>query len=71
MEDHIYSKSLASQVYDQLLSNRKHDKMKWNRDRKRQKTRINIGVAFTRWRALFTKLCLKTDAKVACFLLDR
>ena len=72
MEDHIYSKSLKSGEFDQLLSKkRKHDEIRQNHNRKRQKTRVNIGIAFTRRRVLFAKLCLKTDAEVACFLLDR
>lgn len=41
-----------------------------NRDRRRQKSRINIGVAFPRWRALMQDKCFQSDAEVACYLLD-
>ncbi|XP_041834095.1 uncharacterized protein LOC121635100 [Melanotaenia boesemani] len=40
-------------------------------DQKRGKTRINIGVAFTRWRQLRNNKGLKSDAELATFLLDR
>ncbi|XP_048031225.1 vitellogenin isoform X3 [Megalobrama amblycephala] len=39
-------------------------------DKKRNKTRINIGVAFSRWRELLVKLNLDRDADLACVLLD-
>ena len=40
-------------------------------DAKRSKTRINIGVAFPRWRELRDKLGLHRDADLACILIDR
>lgn len=40
-------------------------------DRARNKTRINIGAAFRRWRELRDQRSLKTDADLALFLLDR
>ncbi|XP_074546818.1 uncharacterized protein LOC141805591 isoform X2 [Halichoeres trimaculatus] len=40
-------------------------------DHNRGKTRVNIGVAFRRWRELRDLTELKTDEDVAVFLLDR
>lgn len=40
-------------------------------DKKRAKSRINIGVAFPRWRELRKNLGLQFDADLACVLLDR
>lgn len=40
-------------------------------EQQRAKTRVNIGAAFPRWRQLRESKCLKTDAMVAVFLLDR
>ena len=40
-------------------------------DQERAKTRVNIGVAFRRWRELRELKGLKTDLEVAVFLLDR
>lgn len=40
-------------------------------DKKRGKTRVNIGVAFPKWRELRDKLGLQKDADLACLLLDR
>ncbi|KAM8761632.1 uncharacterized protein AB9X84_006631 isoform 3-T4 [Acanthopagrus schlegelii] len=39
-------------------------------DKKRGKTRVNIGVAFPKWRELRDKLGLQKDADLACLLLD-
>ncbi|XP_044038990.1 uncharacterized protein LOC122869756 isoform X2 [Siniperca chuatsi] len=39
-------------------------------DRKRGKTRVNIGVVFPRWRGLRDKLGLRKDADLACVLLE-
>ncbi|XP_051721834.1 uncharacterized protein LOC127497425 isoform X2 [Ctenopharyngodon idella] len=39
-------------------------------DQQRAQTRVNIGVAFPRWRQLRDSKGLKTDAMVAVFLLD-
>ncbi|ROI47839.1 hypothetical protein DPX16_16262 [Anabarilius grahami] len=39
-------------------------------DRARNKTRVNIGPAFPRWRELRVLKGLKTDAELATFLLD-
>lgn len=40
-------------------------------DKRRERARINIGVAFSRWRELRDKLQLERDADLACVLLDR
>uniref|UniRef100_A0A8D3DP46 Uncharacterized protein n=1 Tax=Scophthalmus maximus TaxID=52904 RepID=A0A8D3DP46_SCOMX len=40
-------------------------------DNQRAKTRVNVGVAFQRWRRLMEEQGLKNDAMVAEFLLDR
>ena len=40
-------------------------------DKRRERARINIGVAFSRWRELHDKLQLERDADLACVLLDR
>ena len=40
-------------------------------DHESEKSRVNIGVAFGRWRELRLLKDLKTDADVAVFLLDR
>lgn len=37
----------------------------------RSKTRVSVGTAFDRWRALKEDRGLKTDAQLARFLLDR
>ncbi|XP_026068147.1 uncharacterized protein LOC113049753 isoform X2 [Carassius auratus] len=39
-------------------------------DKKRNKTRINIGVAFIKWRELRDKLQLDRDADLACVLIE-
>lgn len=44
---------------------------KKQRDRKRDKCRVAIGVAFPRWKSLMKEKGLRSDAEVACFLLDR
>ncbi|XP_076828376.1 uncharacterized protein LOC143474713 isoform X2 [Brachyhypopomus gauderio] len=61
-----------SQVKEGGLSSPKMRKReaKRHRDRRRQKTRINIGVAFLRWKSLMRDKCLQSDAQVAAFLLD-
>ncbi|XP_030009970.1 uncharacterized protein LOC115432972 [Sphaeramia orbicularis] len=41
-----------------------------NQDRQRPKTRINIGVAFPRWRSLMKLKGFQNDDEVTCFLLD-
>ncbi|XDV27007.1 hypothetical protein PO909_030607 [Leuciscus waleckii] len=40
-------------------------------DRRRAKTRVNIGAAFDSWRELRSALGIKTDPEQAFFLLQR
>jgi hypothetical protein len=40
-------------------------------ERARNKTRVNIGVAYERWRELRDRRNLKSDAEIATFLIDR
>uniref|UniRef100_A0A8C5G419 Uncharacterized protein n=1 Tax=Gouania willdenowi TaxID=441366 RepID=A0A8C5G419_GOUWI len=40
-------------------------------EKARAQTRVNVGAAFQRWRQLRDQMGLKSDAKVADFLLDR
>ncbi|XP_041838542.1 zinc finger protein 480-like isoform X9 [Melanotaenia boesemani] len=40
-------------------------------NRARDRTRVNIGVAFSRWRELRKQKRIKSDAELAIFLLDR
>ena len=47
------------------------EEAKRNRDKRRHKTRINIGVAFPKWKSLMREKCLQTDTEVACFLQGR
>ena len=44
---------------------------KKNAEKARSKSRVNIGLAFERWRQLRELKGLESDAKVAVFLLDR
>ena len=37
----------------------------------RSKTRVNLGVAFPRWRELKDRLKMKSDAELGIFLLDK
>ncbi|XDV26995.1 hypothetical protein PO909_030597 [Leuciscus waleckii] len=46
-------------------------KRKTSLDKQRNKTRVNIGVAFQRWRELRDLKGLKSDSSMALFLLDR
>lgn len=65
MKDHSYSLLLPKK------SKHKEVTKKRNRDRRRAKSRVYIGVAFPRWKAFMSDAGLRTDAEVACFLLDR
>lgn len=44
---------------------------KRKRDRRLQKTRVNVGEAFSRWKELMLDKDFKRDAEEASFLLDR
>uniref|UniRef100_A0A8D0D886 Uncharacterized protein n=1 Tax=Sander lucioperca TaxID=283035 RepID=A0A8D0D886_SANLU len=45
--------------------------LKRQRDQRIQNTRVNIGVAFPRWKVLMKEKDFQRDAEVAGFLLDR
>ncbi|XP_077065242.1 uncharacterized protein LOC143716740 isoform X20 [Siphateles boraxobius] len=68
MEDHAYY--FAQECLSSSTKNRKHEAARRSRDRRRQKSRINIGVAFSRWKMLMQEKKFKYDSEVACFLLD-
>ncbi|XP_041811833.1 uncharacterized protein LOC121619952 [Chelmon rostratus] len=72
MEDHCYHVAEEKVKERQLTSpeRRKHEEAKRSRDRRRQKTRINIGAAFPRWKSLMRDRCLHSDAEVASLLLN-
>ncbi len=44
---------------------------KWQADIAHSRTRMNLGLAFTHFQALKERLGIKSDAVLACFLLDR
>ncbi|XP_052452046.1 uncharacterized protein si:ch211-40k21.5 isoform X1 [Carassius gibelio] len=68
--DHCYA--LTADTLQTLPRKRKKsDVKKRERDRLRQKNRVNIGVAYSRWKALKVEKGMKNDAEVACYLLDR
>lgn len=46
-------------------------KAKLESDRRRQKTRVNIGSSFEKWKMLRESLRMKKDAQLASFLLER
>ncbi len=45
--------------------------LKRKSDQKRNKTRMNIGTSYSRWRDLRDRLGLNLDSKLAVVLLDR
>lgn len=57
-------RSRRKTVYEKAMTKRRLEQ-------ERAKTRVTIGAAFPRWRQLRESKCLKTDAMVALFLLDR
>ncbi|XP_048031226.1 uncharacterized protein si:ch211-40k21.5 isoform X4 [Megalobrama amblycephala] len=68
--DHGYA--LAAGTLQTLPRKRKRsNERKREKDRLRQKNRVNIGVAYSRWKALKVEKGMKSDAEVACYLLDR
>ncbi|XP_043082257.1 uncharacterized protein si:ch211-40k21.5 isoform X2 [Puntigrus tetrazona] len=67
--DHCYA--LTAELQTLPKKRRKSDVKKRERDRLRQKNRVNIGVAYSRWKALKAEKGMKNDAEVACYLLDR
>ncbi|KAL0156308.1 hypothetical protein M9458_047554, partial [Cirrhinus mrigala] len=67
--DHCYA--LTAGTLQTLPRKRKRsDGRKRARDRLRQKNRVNIGIAYSRWKALKMEKGMKNDAEVACYLLD-
>ncbi|XP_045924694.1 uncharacterized protein LOC123982844 isoform X3 [Micropterus dolomieu] len=54
---------------EEKATERKEEEVKLNVDRRRQKTMINIGAAFPKWKSLMRDKCFQSDAEVACFLL--
>ncbi|KAG8008841.1 hypothetical protein GBF38_010482 [Nibea albiflora] len=71
MDDHTYcsAQEQAAEPESPSPKRRKCQEVKRNRDRRRQKTRVNIGVAFPRWKSLMREKCFQNDSEVACFLL--
>ncbi|XP_058620956.1 uncharacterized protein si:ch211-40k21.5 isoform X2 [Onychostoma macrolepis] len=68
--DHCYALTTET-LQTRPKKRKKSDVMKRERDRLRQKNRVNIGVAYSRWKALKAEKGMKNDAEVACYLLDR
>ncbi|XP_038592422.1 uncharacterized protein LOC119916464 isoform X1 [Micropterus salmoides] len=71
MEDHTYylAEEKAKERESTPSKKQKHDEGRRNRERRRQKSRINIGAAFPKWKSLKRDKCFQSDAEVACFLL--
>ncbi|XP_039540482.1 uncharacterized protein si:ch211-40k21.5 isoform X4 [Pimephales promelas] len=67
--DHGYA--LAAGTIQTLPRKRKRSDEKREKDRLRQKNRVNIGAAYSRWKALKVEKGMKNDAEVARYLLDR
>ncbi|XP_049419262.1 zinc finger protein 232-like isoform X1 [Epinephelus fuscoguttatus] len=72
MEDHNYylAEEKAKEREPSPSRKRKHKEEKRNRVIRLQKTRVNIGVAFPKWKSLMREKCFQSDADVACFLLE-
>lgn len=68
--DHCYALT-AETLQTPPRKRKRSDGRKRERDRLRQKNRVNIGVAYSRWKALKVEKGMKNDAEVACYLLDR
>jgi len=67
--DHGYA--LAAGTIQTPPRKRKRSDEKREKDRLRQKNRVNIGAAYSRWKALKVEKGMKNDAEVARYLLDR
>ena len=67
MADHTY----AEPQKDYSSPKKRKRELKRQRDRRIQKMRVNIGIAFPRWKELMKEKDFQRDAEVACFLLDR
>ncbi|KAI7789533.1 putative NACHT [Triplophysa rosa] len=70
MEDHAYCAQEPTERESPSSKKHKRDAARRVRDKRRQKSRINIGVSITRWKAVLKDKCFQGDAEVACFLLD-
>ncbi|XP_056107194.1 uncharacterized protein LOC130085456 isoform X3 [Rhinichthys klamathensis goyatoka] len=72
MMDHSYCSGKDSKSGKSASKKRKYDEASRKiRQNRRQKSRINIGVAFPRRKGLMREKGFQSDAEVACFLLDR
>ncbi|XP_016327466.1 uncharacterized protein LOC107677180 isoform X2 [Sinocyclocheilus anshuiensis] len=67
--DHCYAST--AETIQALSKKRKRTDVKRERDRLRQKNRVNIGEEYSRWKALKVEKGMKNDMEVACYLLDR
>jgi hypothetical protein len=67
VKDHTY----ATPQEKESSSPKQKTALKMQRDQRIQKRRVNIGVAFSRWKELMKEKDFERDADVACFLLDR
>ena len=65
-EDHAYFR-----VHVTESPRKRKRELKRQGNRQISKTKVNIGVTFPRWKELMRSKDFKTDAEVACFLLDR
>lgn len=64
MQDHNYYFS-GEKIKDVLSNKPGHE------EEELEETRVFLGVAFSRWTSLKRDKSFKSDAEVACFLLDR
>ncbi|XP_077397618.1 uncharacterized protein LOC144033417 isoform X3 [Festucalex cinctus] len=62
---------LRDRGQSRLLSPSTTKRSKLESERRRQKTRINIGAAFEKWRTLRSALGMKNDPQLALLLLER
>ncbi len=68
MQDHAYA---AAQERESPSPRKGKRELKRQRGRHIQKTRVNLGLAFTRWKELMKEKDFQRDAEVASFLLDK
>uniref|UniRef100_UPI0001CF2511 uncharacterized protein LOC100332117 isoform 1 n=1 Tax=Danio rerio TaxID=7955 RepID=UPI0001CF2511 len=70
MMDHGYA--LAARM-EQIMPIRRNytNGIRRQRDGEKQINRVNIGIAYSKWKALKEKKGFRNDADVACYLLDR
>uniref|UniRef100_A0A1A8BJ85 Uncharacterized protein n=1 Tax=Nothobranchius kadleci TaxID=1051664 RepID=A0A1A8BJ85_NOTKA len=70
MEDHTYSSSKLEKRDSLSHPSKRKRILKSEQDRRHEKTRVNIGVAFPRWRDLMLQKGFSRHAELATFLLD-